>query len=66
MVYELELPEESKIHNAFHVSSLKKTVGQQITPFFELPPLYDEGFLVLGSRENSTGSRKKIEEQGNS
>ena len=28
--YELEVPRERKIHNVFHVSFLKKAVGQQI------------------------------------
>ena len=47
MAYELELLEERKIHNVSHVSNLKKTVGQHIAPSTELPPLDDEGILVL-------------------
>ena len=52
MSYELELPKEIKIHNVFHVSSLKKTLGQHIAPSIELPPLYEEGLLVPIPRES--------------
>ena len=47
MAYELELPPESEIHNVFHVFNLKKTLGQHIAPSTELPPLDDEGLLIL-------------------
>lgn len=47
VAYELELPLGSRIHNIFHVSCLKKVLGQQVTSAVELPPLDDEGHLVL-------------------
>lgn len=46
VVYELELPSESRTHNVFNVSCLKKTLGQQVVAATELPPLDDEGHLV--------------------
>jgi hypothetical protein len=45
--YELELPDGSQIHNVFHVSCLKKSVGQFISTSEELPPLDEEGKIEL-------------------
>jgi hypothetical protein len=47
VAYELELAEGRKIHNIFHVSFLKKVVGQFIITSEELPPLDEKGQLEL-------------------
>jgi hypothetical protein len=47
VAYELELPFMRKMHNVFHVSCLKRALGQHVTPIEELPPLDEEGQLIL-------------------
>lgn len=47
VAYELELPPGSRVHNIFHLSCLKKALGQQVRAVTESPPMDDEGHLVL-------------------
>ena len=43
----MKLPDKSRIHNVFHVSNLKRQLGQHQTTQTTLPTLDEEGKLVL-------------------
>lgn len=47
VAYELELPEDSRVHNVFHVSRVKKALGHNVVPSAVLSPLDEEGRLEL-------------------
>jgi hypothetical protein len=47
VAYQLDLPDKSRIHNVFHVSCLKKVLGQQQKAQTILPMLDEEGRIIL-------------------
>jgi hypothetical protein len=47
MAYKLELPPSSHVHQVFHVSFLKKVIGNKILVQTILPDLNEEGKIIL-------------------
>ena len=65
VAYELELPTGNRIHNIFHVSCLKKALGQQVTATEELPPTDDEGAFGVTTRSHFRHPGETATEQDN-
>ena len=47
MAFKLEIPSSSRVHLVFHVSCLKKVIGDKIPIQTILPNLYEEGKVIL-------------------
>ena len=47
MAYKLEFPASSRVHPVFHVSCLKKVIGDKIPVQTILPELEEEGKIIL-------------------
>lgn len=54
------MPKDSIIHNVFYVSCLKMVLGQQVVAMEELPPLDEEGKLILIPKEVLCTREKKL------
>ena len=47
MAYKLELPASSRVHRVFHVSCLKKVIGENLPVQTILLELDEEGKIIL-------------------
>ena len=47
MAYKLEIPASSRVHLVFHVSSLKKVIGDKLLVQTILPELDEEEKIIL-------------------
>ena len=67
VAYRLDLPPDSRIHPVFHVSKLKKKLGEVIQPHGQLPPLAEDGSLhpfpeaILAKRLVKRGNSTDVE-----
>jgi hypothetical protein len=63
VTYQLDLPDKIRIHNVFHISCLKKVLGQQQKAQTILPMLDEEGRIILDSETIIATWEKRIRSQ---
>lgn len=67
VAYKLDLPSSSQIYHVFHVSLLKKKLGDRVTPLPDLPILTSKGTfapepeVILARRLKKKGNRAGAE-----
>jgi ribosomal protein L21E len=74
VAYKLDLPSSSRIYPIFHVSHLKRKLGDKVTPLPDLPVLTSEGPLApepeavldrrLKKKENRAGAEVLVQWKG--
>jgi hypothetical protein len=60
MAYKLELPSTSQVHPVFHVSYLKKVIGDTIPIQTTFPDLDEEGKFILEPEKISETRTKQL------
>ena len=60
MAYKLELPGSSRVHPFFHVSCLKKVIGENIPVQTIFPELDEEGKIILESATVTETRTRKL------
>ena len=63
MAYKLELPASSRMHPVFHVSCLKKVIGENIPVQTILPKLDEEGKIILEPEEVTETRTRQLQNQ---
>ena len=67
VAYKLDLPKESKVYPVFHVSCLKKKIGDRVNPNPRLPPVMEDGTMapepegILDRRLKKKGNRAGVD-----
>jgi hypothetical protein len=61
MTYKLELPANSRANPVFHVSCLKKVIGDKIPIETILPELDEEGKVILEPKKISKTRNKRLQ-----
>ena len=67
VAYKLDLPKESKVYLVFHVSCLKKQVGDRVNPNPKIPTVMEDGTMapepegILYRRLKKKGNRAGVD-----